>query len=245
MASPLSRGLFARAIGASGAAFGASPGWDRTVAEIYGYTFTEQFETTSLERLRALPAQTLLNARTANGKPNRFWPVVDGHFLRREPEAVFTTGEQARVPLLLGADFVLSQYGRMFENAEPSPRNWRAALETIFHEKADQAWTFYSGNDNQEVIRSASLLSGDLKGNSDIWQWMELHRATHQPTYFYVYAHPLPPRLDGQSDARPDEEITTRGFHAPGVEYALGNLDVEPLYAWTNEDREVSRFYSG
>src|SRR6185312_2694750 len=33
--------------------------------------------------------------------------------------------------------------------------------------------------------------------------------------------------------------------HASEIEYALGNLDVQPMYAWTAKDYEVSRVMHG
>jgi para-nitrobenzyl esterase len=34
-------------------------------------------------------------------------------------------------------------------------------------------------------------------------------------------------------------------LHATGVEHALDNLDIQPLFDWTPADREVSRIFSG
>ena len=34
-------------------------------------------------------------------------------------------------------------------------------------------------------------------------------------------------------------------MHSAEIEYLMGNLDRNPVYAWTPEDREVSRLLSG
>jgi para-nitrobenzyl esterase len=243
MASPLSRGLFARAIGKSGAALGSARGWNREVAEAHGQRFTTLIGETSLERLRARPAQRLLDttAANANDKARLFWPTVDGHFLSRQPEEVFRTGEQARVPLLLGADFDQSRYSKALGITEFTPEKWRTTLRAFFGGRADEARAFYPGHDKDEVARSASVLAADVLSHHEIWRWMEFHRAAHLPTYFYLYTQPIPPKLGAQ----PGEEPPTGGLHAAGIESALGNLDVEPLFAWTTEDRDVSRIFSG
>jgi para-nitrobenzyl esterase len=242
MASPLSRGLFARAIGESGAAFSPGQMWSLDRAKSFGSQFTERFGTNSLVRLRALSAQTLLDATGPNATPKTFfWPVVDGHFLRQRPEVVFTSGQQARVPLLLGGNSQEGHYVAVLKGAEPTPENWRAALKRLFASKADQALAFYPGHDNEEVIRSATALASDLFINNQVWRWMESHRAADVPTYFYMYTQPLPPKVGAQ----PGEPPATGAVHAAEIEYALDNLDGEAVYAWTAKDREVSRIFSG
>jgi para-nitrobenzyl esterase len=242
MASPLSRGLFRRAIGESGAAFGPSQAWSLDRAKHFGGQFAKRLEATSLDSLRALPAQTLLDATGPDAKPKTFfWPIVDGHFLRKRPEVVFHEGAQVRVPLLLGGNSHEGHYTAVLKDAEPTPENWRAALERLFSSRANEALALYPGHDKEEVIRSATELASDLFINNQVWRWMESHRATMVPTYFYRYEQPLPPKVDAQ----PGEATAAGAVHAAEIPYVLDNLDNEPSYAWTAEDREVSRIFSG
>jgi para-nitrobenzyl esterase len=241
MASPLSRGLFARAIGNSGAAFGFETTWDRTISEILGSTFAEQVGATSLDALRALPAERLLDVASDRENVTFFWPVVDGHFLRHRPEAVFANGEQASVPLMLGSNSEEGSYTELLGDTEPTPENWRATLNRLFDDHEAKVLALYPGHDNDEVIRSACALASDVVANNQVWRWMESHRAAFAPTYFYVYTHPHPRR----PGARPNDRPATGAAHAAQIEYALGNLDAAPSYAWTTEDRDVSRIFFG
>ena len=103
MASALPRGLFQRAIGESGAFTGSRLG-ARPVAETEkdGLKFAEQaFGTTSLEKLRALPADQVLEA-SLKQRTFRFWPNVDGYFFTEDPTETYEKGKQAHVPLLAG-----------------------------------------------------------------------------------------------------------------------------------------------
>jgi para-nitrobenzyl esterase len=68
-----------------------------------------------------------------------------------------------------------------------------------------------------------------------------LHRAADLPVYFYQYTHPLPPKRG----APPNSLRAIGAAYDAQVAYALGNLDNEPSYAWTPDDREVSRIFSG
>jgi para-nitrobenzyl esterase len=61
------------------------------------------------------------------------------------------------------------------------------------------------------------------------------------PTYLYQYARVRPRALADTSGAPP----AWGAVHSAEIEYAFGNLDVNPLYAWTDEDRRVSATMSG
>lgn len=85
MASPLAKGLFQKAIGESGAEFGAGPhiGALHPLAgtEETGQKFAESIGATSLAALRALPAGKLLEE---SAKEEDFDPNIDGYFLPQD-----------------------------------------------------------------------------------------------------------------------------------------------------------------
>jgi para-nitrobenzyl esterase len=98
MASPLSKGLFAGAIGESGSGVNAPP---LAQGEQAGLAFTKQYGFTGIDQLRALPARDVYEM-WAEGNLFRFPVVVDGYFLPKRLPDVFSAGEQAQVPLLIG-----------------------------------------------------------------------------------------------------------------------------------------------
>src|ERR1039457_4016268 len=81
MASPLSQGLFRRAIGESGAYFGDTLRAQlRAETEKAGVEFAKSsLGTDSIEALRAQPAADVLEAASKQGAP-RFVPNIDGYF---------------------------------------------------------------------------------------------------------------------------------------------------------------------
>lgn len=102
MATPLSKGLIAGAIGESGAL--VNSGLDPVPladAEDIGMKFSARIGANPLAALRAIPAQQLLEAA---GKPGtgRFPATIDGYFFPKSPAAIFAAGEQIKVPLLAG-----------------------------------------------------------------------------------------------------------------------------------------------
>ena len=106
MASPLSQGLFRRAIGESGAFFGDTlRPQTRAEAEKAGLEFAKSsLGTESLEALRAKPAAEILQAASRPGGP-RFVPNIDGYFpagkcggdlCRRQAESCGVAGRMER-----------------------------------------------------------------------------------------------------------------------------------------------------
>ncbi len=247
MASPLSRGLFARAIGESGGAFAPIKLWRRSQAEEAATQFSEHFKVQSLQELRSMSAEKLLAATGPEHKPVfTFWPHIDGYFLAGTPESVFRAGAQAHVPLLLGTNSQERDYRLVLADAAPVPDNWHHVMRQLFRERTDAALAFYPGNNNEEVMRSGTALAGDLFVSHSAWRWMDLHRQTGRaPVYFYRYTHPRPAAVEATRQSNDDPQVVTGAVHTAEIEYALGNLNHRPLYAWRAEDHEISRVFSG
>ncbi|WP_017460499.1 carboxylesterase/lipase family protein [Dyella ginsengisoli] len=239
MVSPLSRNLIVGAIGESGALIAPIAPQGRTQAEATGAAFMKQVGAGSLAALRAMPAQALLQASGLQAVPAPgFAPDVDGLFLDEPPVDTFARGAQAQVPLLLGSNSQEGFYTAVLKNEPPTPANYRAALMRLFGDRADEALRLYPGATRDEVMRSATALAGDLFIAHSTWRWMELQRAhSAAPVYFYYYAHPRPAKRDPQAG----EQSDSGAVHSGEIEYALGNLDGNHVYAWTPADRAVSR----
>lgn len=238
MASPLSKRLIAGAIGESGALIAPIAPQPRAAAEASGSAFMAQLHADSIDALRAMPAQALLQATDPQARPAfDFAPDVDGLFLTEAPAETFAHGEQAKVPLLLGSNSQEGFYPAILHDRPPTPANYRAALDTLFGDRAAEALRLYPGATADEVKRSATALAGDLFIAHSTWRWMELHHRTGgQPVYFYYYAHPRP----AKRNPAPGERRDAGAVHSGEIEYALGNLDGNAVYAWTPVDRAVS-----
>lgn len=248
MASPLSRGLFARAIGESGAAFAPNGLSPRGQAEETARKFAARVGASSLQQLRSLPAQTLLAAATPSKHapaPAPFGPSIDGHFLTESPEQVFANGGQARVPLLLGSNSQERLYTAVLGNTAPTPENWQAAIKTKFPAHAEEVLAHYPGSTQDEVMRAGTALASDLFIGHGTWRWMNEHRETgHSPIFYYRYTQPLPPELKDASEPAQPREPVLGAAHGAQVAYALGNIGNLRRYAWTAADYDVARIFS-
>lgn len=241
MASPLSKGVIAGAIGESGALIAPLAPLSLQVAQQRGEKFMAQVGVDSLAALRAIPADALLQA-TADKSTPRFAPDIDGYFLTEPPAATFARGAQAAVPLLLGSNSQEGSYVGLLDGQAPTPANYRAALERLFGSQAPRALALYPGDDEEAVRRSGTALAGDMFIAHSTWRWMDLHRhGGNAPVYFYYYDQPRPAKRQPVAG----ETADTGAVHSAEIEYALGNLEGNPVYAWTADDRETSRMLQG
>jgi para-nitrobenzyl esterase len=241
MASPLSRGLIAGAIGESGSILGqplaAKP---LAQAEADGVRFAASLglgPKPSLAALRAVPAAKLIEATAAKSYG---WPVptIDGWFFLKDPVAIYAAGEQAHVPLLAGVNSAEGSYNGILHDQKPTVENYRAALDKRFGPKAADVFKVYPATNESEVMDAAQDLSSDSFISHSTWNWVNAATNTgSHPTFYYLFTRCRP----AMEPAIKYPSTLPRGaVHASEIEYALGNLPLNKVYAWTADDRKVS-----
>ncbi|HEY0198764.1 MAG TPA: carboxylesterase family protein [Rhodanobacter sp.] len=241
MASPLSKGRIAGAIGESGALIAPIVPQPLKSAQDNGASFMKKVGAGSLAALRAMPAEKLLQATADKNGPD-FDTDIDGYFLTETPASTFERGAQAHIPLLLGSNSQEGYWSRLLGNKPPTPANYRKTLQHAFGDQVDQALALYPGSTEDEVKRSGTALSGDGFIAHSTWRWMDLHRRTGgSPVYFYYFDQPRPLKRN----AAPGASADAGAVHSAEIEYALGNLDSNLVYAWTPADHETSRIMEG
>ncbi len=252
MASPLSKGLIAGAIGESGSMMGALSAVPLAEGEQNGAKFGAAIGKESLAALRALPANELLEATAKPGLP-RFSPTVDGYFFPKSPFDIFAVGEQAHVPLLAGSNSEESGAAGVLGREQPTVENYRKALTRLYNDKADAIFKLYPATNETEVLDAAQDLAGDRFIGYSTWKWVDLATKTGgKPTYYYRYDRKRPAMRAEMGDAQPGmaggvvrgapARPPARGaVHSAEIEYAMGNLDGNKVYAWTPDDQQVSK----
>jgi para-nitrobenzyl esterase len=239
MASPLSKGLVQRAIGESGAVLANLAPWPLAKAEQQGEVFEKHVGAHSLAALRAVPASVLL-AATHGEDAAKIMVDVDGWFLPRAPEAIYKSGAQAHIPLLVGSNSGEGSWKQLLGDEPPTPSNYRAAVERKLGKHASEALKLYPGHDEAEVKASGTALMGDRFIALATWHWMQWQRETGgAPVYYYRFTKARPAMRDGSAGA--DEAAV----HSGEIEYALGNLATNRVYAWTAADDKVSAMMEG
>jgi para-nitrobenzyl esterase len=254
MASPLSKDLIAGAIGSSGAAM-APPVRPVPLAEKerQGAGFMATIGAGSLTALRAMPAETVLAATRGLGFP-AYLSNVDGYLLPEFVDTVFAAGRQARVPLLVGWNSEEWNYQGVLGEDEPTPANYAKAVRALYGEAAGEVLRLYPASTGDGVIEAATDLAGDRFLGYVTWKWADLHgRTSGCPVYRYFYSHPRPPMVPELGDAvaglaggivrDPGAKPAPppRGaVHSADIEYAMGNLATNRVFAWTDDDDAVS-----
>jgi para-nitrobenzyl esterase len=227
-ASPQAKGLFRRAIGESGAFFRAGIGpRPRAQAEEADMKFAQSaFGTTSLEKLRTLPTEQVLEAARKE-KGLRFIPDVDGWFLPESVEAIYAAGKQNRVALLAGWNTDEGNFRGFFRDQAPTPEKFAEIARERYGDKADMFLKLYPASTEAEAKRSAGDIAGDNFIAFGTWKWIEQHTKTlGVPVYRYHFEQNLPL-------AEPASP------HAGEIEYVFRVLPARKL-PWRPEDQQVS-----
>jgi len=252
MVSPLSRGLFKAAIAESGSLIDVRAlVLPLNKSESLGIELTKFSKSGSIEDLRSIPAEKLLKL-VEKGNPRRFKPVIDGYFLKENPEKTFMAGKQTNVPLLIGWNAQEVPALTLFRLRRINTKNYKAAVERIYKEKASDVLALYPAATNADVKKASGELMSDRLINYSTWKFSELHaKQKSAPVYRYLFAHPHPglnQRTIREGNAFQvlikkmlNKVITGTSFHASEIEYALGNLEVQDNYNWKAEDFAVSK----
>lgn len=234
VATPLAKGLFVRAIGESGAHFGAPGGTMMPVslaeAEKRGAKLAESMGAKSLAELRAVPAAALIKATTPN--PSNYWPIADGYVFPADPWEIYAQGKQNHVTLLAGWN---SAEAKAMARGMNTPEALEAALRKQFPGQEEAARRAYPvGNDAHQTWLSAVALASDNFIAYSTWKWIEVQTASGKaPVYRYLFDHIIP---TATGDAPADDPGAA---HATDIEYVFGTLETKKL-AWRDSDRKVS-----
>jgi para-nitrobenzyl esterase len=233
MASPVANGLFAKAIGESGAGFYSPSNTlrPRQEAEANNVAWAERvFGSGKLFYLRSLTSDELLKAATAKTTPAPpyFGPVVDGYFLPDTQPHIYAEGKQAHIPLLAGWNANESRPAK-----PPTADSFTVQAHTEFGPDALKFLAVYPAANDAEAVRSANDYAGDKFIAFSTWAWIEAQVKTGGAAVYRYF-------LDLGSPGDRNHSIAMGAFHSDDIEYVFGTLDSRPEMAIRPEDRALS-----
>lgn len=237
MASPLSDGLFQRAIGESGAFFGSTLGaLPLAEAEAADQKFADSIGQHSLEALRAYPADKLLEDSRKPGMI-RFRPNIDGYFLPDYVRSIFASGNQSKVPLLAGWNADEGDFESIFEKAAPTAANFVERVHALYGDHAGELLKLYPAATDYQAKRSAQDLAGDRFIAFSTWKWIDMQLATgNSRVYRYEF--------DAAPPAPKDSTEPSRGaYHSAEIEFVFEALPSKKL-PWRPADEKLSDLMS-
>ena len=254
MASPLSKKLFAGAIGESGAAINPTlfP-VSLQDAEKTGSQFIKGFGSPTLEQLRAMSTREIYELYNSS-KGFRFPTVIDGYFFTKPIPETFKAREQAMVPLLVGWNSAEIPGGAFMQGLPYTEENYTKKLKEAYPKDYDQVLKLYNNTSAKEIESSATSLASDRFIAYSTWKWADLQaKNSNQPVYRYLFSKVRPPVTDNTLTSglaggvvkkdpnapKPAEPIGAP--HASEIEYCMGNLYLVKQHQWAEDDYKVSQ----
>jgi len=252
MASPLSKGLIAGAIGESGASINPTLApVPLAEAEKTGLDFAKSINAPTLAQLRAMSTQQIYELYT-NSKRFGFPTVIDGYFYTKTVPETFKAGEQAMVPLLVGWNSAEIP-GMAFTQGPYTEEAYVKRVKEVYPEDFEEVLKLYPHGSDKEIELSATALASDRFISYSTWKWADLQRNnSNQPVYRYLFSRIRPALADkdltpglagGTVKKDPNAFVMpppVGAAHASEIEYCMGNLYLVKDYAWTDDDDKVS-----
>ena len=226
--TPLAKGYFKKAIGeSSSVVLQVPPHTFRTyeAAVKMGNDIKVEFNCTTLEELRALPAEELIKTKYSNSAM-----TIDGYALPKSPYEIYRDGEQNEEALLNGINaneadaFILLQY---LLQEQPNLKNYKERLQSIFGEDTETLLALYP---TPTTDAEAKKILNDII--SVYWFinphqcWSEQAYANSEKVYRYIFT-----KDNGYMGT----------WHSGEIIYAYGNVKNErKSYRYDESDIKLS-----
>lgn len=254
MVSPLSKNTIAGAMLSSGAEVLPYKAQTQAEAEAAGQAILAAAGIANLAEARAMSADDVQNKLIAGGMAN---VILDGYYMCEEPDAVFSKGEQANVPLLAGWNSLEGVPGAA------TVAGYKEQMKATFGDMTDEIFEAYGITADEDVMSQKGFnLASDMFTGFPTWKVCDYQASTtDQPVYRYKYNHPRPQAsaqmgdkvgaLAGGVREKTEEEkaqgeiVIPGAVHSADIEYAMGNLATNVYYDWQPEDYEISRIFLG
>jgi para-nitrobenzyl esterase len=227
VATPLSRGLFHRAIGQSGGRFNTSISLadaekaGAKIAAALGVSGGDE-----LAQLRAKSAEDLLKQNSLAG------PAVDGWMLPASVREMFESGRHNDVPVIVGSN---ADEGTAFVTPAmiQSPEAYKATAERRYGADSAEYLKLYPGSTQEEVATSTL---NSMRDQTFMWQmrtWARLASAKGKSKAYLYFFTRVPPGPESKRYG---------AFHAAEIAYVFGNLQAPR--PWEETDRKLSDMMS-
>jgi para-nitrobenzyl esterase len=254
MASPLSRGLIAQAMGSSGSVLGLRKVSTLAEAEKAGVEMAKKMGCKSLKDLRALSSEQLMKLAGVKSVPIY---NVDGYFFTEQPEQTYAKGEQAQVPCLIGNNSTEMVPAFIMRGKPATIENLKPVVEETFKVSADKLLPLYGINTDADIMNMPGYqLAGDMFIVYSTWKWMNMQQQTSsKPVYRYIYCHPRPDMVlkdkvaglaggvQDKKDGAPVQPKIPGAIHSADIEYEMGTLATNTVFAWTADDYAISDIF--
>jgi para-nitrobenzyl esterase len=234
MASPLADGLFQGAIGESGGLFEPlqlAPSYRLAAAERDGAAFGRSLGANTIEEMRQLPVEKLLQRNAAA----IVHPIIEPYALPLSPYDAFVARRQAMVPVLVGWNAQEARSLTRLDNIRAA--TFEADIANAFGPLPPALVAAYPHADDGQAALARGELEKDLRFAWDMWAWGRLQASAGQRAYVYRFEQ-QPPFPAGSVRAG------WGAAHFAELWYVFDHLDQEP-WLWTAADRRTADLMAG
>ncbi len=209
VASPLTKGLFHRAIAESGGMFTNRMGKNLEDAETQGDMLMQRCLAKNIMEMRLKPAEEILNI--ANGKGmERFGTVLDGYVLPKDLKTHFENGKHNDVPLLTGW---VTGDGALMGTSPMTVEKFKQQAKEKYGEKADEFLTIFTAHTDEEAKAAQNRLGLCQFAAFQSHLWAGFNKKNK--SYLYQFSHVPPDKPNFPNYG---------AFHTSEVPYALHTL---------------------
>lgn len=237
--SPLSAGLFDKAISESGTWMGLNiaPMVPRESAEQQTLQAMEELGAGDLAALRAMPAEEALESLPAQGM------IIDGWIIPEDLSITFAEGRQNPVSIIVGSNRDEGSFASGF-GPPMTLENWQNSAAQRWGEQAELGLAAYpAATDEEAAAQNDMLFTDNMAWISRFFA--DKQRQIGQPAYVYHFVHE-PPYAEGARNLGV--------CHTCEMPYVLGTLGMPRVYpdasspalaASSPVEQEVSDVISG
>ena len=224
VASPLSKGLFNKAIAESGASF-TRGNVSLKGAEDDGVRIMNSLNVTSISDLRKIPDTVLMKKSSAFRGP-----IIDGYVLPESIVEIFKKGNENKVTLLTGWN---EDEGFVFGKPKKAAE-FKRSLGEKFGPDSVLALNYYPVNNNFDAASSELELSRDETFGVQNYAWANQHDKNGGIVFVYRFMRKVPAN---------GENVKYGAFHTGEVPYAYNNLRFVDR-PWEEVDHQLARVMS-
>ena len=240
VASPLTKGLFHRAIGQSGGSFGRGTylkedRGNSPSAEKIGAAFAKAAGADSIKALRALSAEKIIEVfnNDPEGRKFRSQPNVDGWVLPDEIRNIFGQGKQNDVPVIVG-----SNANEMTTLTPPATvpktlEDYRKRVESQYGPVIKEFDAVYPVKSEADITAAYLGSLRDVTFSLPMRTWARMTATGRSRAYLYIFSH-VPPNQNSKY---------LGAYHAGEIIYVFNNLNLRNQ-AYQDADYKLAEMMS-
>jgi para-nitrobenzyl esterase len=238
-ASPVTKGLFHRAICMSGGSFAPLQTSNQAVtglgiptldvAESSGEALLKSLGATDIKAARALSAEEIQKSITGRMGGMRFQPVADGYVIPSDLYSIYQARRFNDTPILVGN--TSNELGSFRSRGNITAAQFEEQIKSQYGPHADAILSVYPHSTDAEAAKSSKEISRDSMFAWSTWTWARLQSEKGNGKAFEYYYDYHAPTADGAG-------------HGSDVPYAFQTLAGGPQGAPKAEDLELSDMIS-